>query len=43
MFADLICYEPLLDVLEAIFASTEFSFHNYKCIIKAQRVSSRFR
>ena len=43
VFAELICHEPLLDVLETIFSSTEFSFHNYKCIIKAPRVSSRFR
>jgi ectoine hydroxylase-related dioxygenase (phytanoyl-CoA dioxygenase family) len=42
MFAELICYEPVLDVLEALFRSTEFAFHNYKCIVKAPRVSSRF-
>jgi hypothetical protein len=42
-FAGLICHEPLLDVLEALFGSSEFAFHNYKCIIKAPRVSSRFR
>jgi ectoine hydroxylase-related dioxygenase (phytanoyl-CoA dioxygenase family) len=42
MFADLICYPPVLDVLEALFRSGEFAFHNYKCIIKAPRVSSRF-
>jgi ectoine hydroxylase-related dioxygenase (phytanoyl-CoA dioxygenase family) len=42
-FADLICYEPVLDVLEALFDSTEFSFHNYKAIIKSPHVSSRFR
>lgn len=41
--AELICYEPLLQVLEVIFDSTEFLFHNYKCIIKAPRVSSAFR
>lgn len=40
--AELICYEPLLDVLEALFASSEFHFHNYKCIVKAPRVSSAF-
>ncbi len=42
LFGELIVYEPVLDVLEAIFASSEFAFHNYKCIIKAPRVSSRF-
>jgi ectoine hydroxylase-related dioxygenase (phytanoyl-CoA dioxygenase family) len=42
MFGELICYRPLLDVLEALFGSSEFAFHNYKAIIKAPRVSSRF-
>lgn len=41
--AELICYEPLLDVLETLFESPEFHFHNYKCIIKAPKVSSAFR
>ena len=41
-FAELIAYPPVLDVLEALFGTTEFSFHNYKCIIKAAKVSSRF-
>lgn len=41
-FAELICHAPLLDVLETLFSTTEFSFHNYKCIIKAPRVSSVF-
>lgn len=41
-FAQLIPHPPLLDILEALFGSTEFGFHNYKCIIKAPRVSSRF-
>lgn len=41
--AELICHEPLLDVLEALFESPEFHFHNYKCIIKAPQVSSAFR
>jgi ectoine hydroxylase-related dioxygenase (phytanoyl-CoA dioxygenase family) len=43
IFAELICYKPLLDVLETLFGSTEFSFHNYKCIVKAPRVSSMFQ
>ena len=42
-FARLICYEPLLHVLEVLFGSTEFSFHNYKCIVKAPRISSPFQ
>lgn len=41
-FVDLIVYPPLLDVLECLFGTTEFQFHNYKCIIKAPRVSSKF-
>jgi len=41
-FAELICYEPLLDVLETLFDSTEFGFHNYKAIIKSAQVSSAF-
>ncbi|MFW6061013.1 MAG: phytanoyl-CoA dioxygenase family protein [Phycisphaeraceae bacterium] len=40
---ELICYEPLLDVLEALFESPEFHFHNYKCIVKAPKVGSTFR
>ena len=42
VFGELICYPPLLDVLQTLFASSEFAFHNYKAIIKAPRVSSRF-
>ncbi len=42
VFAELICYQPLLDVLQTLFGTTEFAFHNYKCIIKAPRVSSKF-
>jgi len=41
-FAELICHEPLLDVLETLFGTSEFAFHNYKAIIKAPRVSSAF-
>ena len=41
-FAELILYEPLLDVLETIFGTSEFSFHNYKAIVKSPRVSSSF-
>jgi len=43
IFCELICHKGLLDILETIYNSTEFSFHNYKCIVKARRVSSRFR
>ncbi len=43
VFADLIPHPPLMDVLEALFDSTEFHFHNYKCIVKSPRVSSVFR
>lgn len=43
VFAELIGYEPLLDVLEALFGTGEFHFHNYKCIVKAPRVSSVLR
>jgi ectoine hydroxylase-related dioxygenase (phytanoyl-CoA dioxygenase family) len=42
-FAQLIVYPPLLDVLETLIETKEFAFHNYKCIIKAPRVSSRFQ
>lgn len=41
--AQFICYEPLLQILETVFDSSEFLFHNYKCIIKAPKVSSSFR
>lgn len=42
-FADFIVFPPVLDVLEALFESTEFHFHNYKCIVKAAHVSSALR
>lgn len=42
-FRDILVYKPILDVLEALFDSSEFHFHNYKCIIKAPQVSSVFR
>lgn len=34
VFRDLIIYPRVLDILEALFQTTEFSFHNYKCICK---------
>jgi ectoine hydroxylase-related dioxygenase (phytanoyl-CoA dioxygenase family) len=39
-FAELICYPPLLDVLEALFASPEFSFHAMFGRPKAARVGN---
>lgn len=42
VFRDLILYEPLLEVLQTLFGSPEFHFHNYKCIVKAPYVSSKF-
>jgi len=33
-FADLIAYPRVLDILEVLFGTTEFTFHNYKCICK---------
>lgn len=42
VFTDLIVYDPLLDVLETLFESTEFHFLNWKCVVKAPFVSSRF-
>lgn len=43
VFGDLIFYQPLLDVLEVLFESREYHFHNYKCVYKAPRVSSAFK
>lgn len=34
LFANFIIYPRVLDILEALFASPEFSFHNYKAICK---------
>jgi hypothetical protein len=34
LFRDLIVYDRVLDILEALFESGEFAFHNYKCICK---------
>jgi hypothetical protein len=39
-FAELICYPPLLDVLEALFESTEFSFNYLVGRPKAARVGN---
>jgi ectoine hydroxylase-related dioxygenase (phytanoyl-CoA dioxygenase family) len=42
LFAELICHGPLLDVLQTLFGTGEFAFHNYKAIVKSARVSSAF-
>ena len=34
VFADFIIYPRVLDILEALFESSEFAFHNYKAICK---------
>jgi ectoine hydroxylase-related dioxygenase (phytanoyl-CoA dioxygenase family) len=34
VFRNLIVYERVLDILEALFGTSEFAFHNYKCICK---------
>ena len=43
LFAELIFHDPQLDILDALFRSTEYHFLNYKCIIKAPFVGSAFR
>jgi len=43
VFRDLIAYPRVLDVLEALFESSEFSFHNYKCIAKMPGGEMAFR
>jgi hypothetical protein len=43
VFVRMIHHDPLLDLLETLFDSSDFHFHNYKCIIKAPKVSSVFR
>lgn len=34
VFKNLIVYPRVLDILEALFGTSEFAFHNYKCICK---------
>jgi ectoine hydroxylase-related dioxygenase (phytanoyl-CoA dioxygenase family) len=43
LFARFIVYPRLLDVLEALFESTEFAFHNYKCICKMPHNEAHFQ
>ena len=42
LFKDLIVHPRVLDILEALFATGEFSFHNYKCICKMPRNNAPF-
>jgi ectoine hydroxylase-related dioxygenase (phytanoyl-CoA dioxygenase family) len=41
IFKNLLRYEPLLDVLEALFKSTEFEYHFSNVTIKSARVGSK--
>lgn len=41
-FSDFIIYPRVLDVLEALFQSSEFSFHNYKAICKMPSNEAHF-
>lgn len=43
VFRDIIIYPRVLDVLEAIFESPEFHFHNYKCISKMPHNETPFQ
>ena len=43
VFRDIITYPRVLDILEALFESTEFSFHNYKAICKMPGGQAPFR
>jgi ectoine hydroxylase-related dioxygenase (phytanoyl-CoA dioxygenase family) len=43
IFRDLIVYPRVLDVLESIFETSEFSFHNYKCICKMPHNNTPFQ
>ena len=43
VFRDIITYPRVLDILEALFESTEFSFHNYKSICKMPGGQAPFR
>lgn len=43
VFRDLIVNPAVLDILEALFGSTEFSFHNYKAICKMAGGAASFR
>ena len=43
LFRDLIVYPRVLDILEALFQSSEFAFHNYKCICKMPGGQAHFQ
>ena len=43
IFRDLILCPRVLDLLEALFGSTEFAFHNYKCICKMPGGQAHFQ
>ncbi|MBV9470330.1 MAG: phytanoyl-CoA dioxygenase family protein [Abitibacteriaceae bacterium] len=43
VFQQLIVYPRVLDILEALFQSTEFAFHNYKCICKMPGGNAAFQ
>jgi ectoine hydroxylase-related dioxygenase (phytanoyl-CoA dioxygenase family) len=43
VFRDVITYPRVLDILETLFESTEFSFHNYKAICKMPGGKAPFR
>ncbi|HLQ81890.1 MAG TPA: phytanoyl-CoA dioxygenase family protein [Bacillota bacterium] len=43
VFRDLIINASVLDILEALFGSSEFSFHNYKAICKMPGGAASFR
>lgn len=43
VFRDLIVEPRVLDILQALFESGEFSFHNYKCIAKMPGGQASFR
>lgn len=43
VFRDLIVYPRLLDILETLFGTGEFAFHNYKCICKMPGNNAAFQ
>lgn len=43
VFRDIIIYPRVLDILETLFASPEFHFHNYKCISKMPHNKTPFQ
>src|SRR5699024_5993656 len=43
VFRDLIVHAKVLDILEALFTSPEFSFHNYKAICKMPAGGASFQ